>query len=431
MSEEIKNIEDFADQFGKAFEEFKQTNNERLDAVEAKGSADVLTEEKLDRINEQLTKFEKHNDELVLQAKRRERTVLDAQGNEIDLDKKAQDFANSIVAGRNKLAPEMDAKGLAEYKANFNKYLRNDEKAMSHDELKALSVGTDADGGYRVHPDLSGAVISEVRQYSNFRAYANIRTISTNELEGIHNIGGAVSGWVAETAARPETDTPTMARWSIPVYELYANPASSQQMLDDADFNVEAWLSEEVGISFAQKEGAAFTSGSGSGEPTGILTYPSGTTWPTQIQQFNTSVSGGFAATPDGADSLIDAVYAMKAAHRSNSTWFMNSLTAGEVRKLKNSDGSYLWQQSVAAGQPSTLLGYPTAAFEDMPDIAADSLSMMFADMRKAYTIVDRTGIRVLRDPYTNKPFVNFYTTKRVGGDVTNVEAVKIIAFSA
>jgi HK97 family phage major capsid protein len=212
---------------------------------------------------------------------------------------------------------------------------------------------------------------------------------------------------------------------------MYAEPRITQKLLDDSMVNVEAWLADKVSTKFARKENAAFVNGDGVGKPRGFLTYASGTTLPGTIEQRNTGVSGGFATGSAAADILISTIYGLKQGYRSGSNWFMPRSATAEVRKLKASDGSYLWQPGIMAGQPATLLGYSVIEFEDMPDIAADSLSIAFGDMNEAYQIVDRVGVRVLRDPYTAKPYIKFYTTKRVGGDVLNFEAIKLISFSA
>ena len=194
---------------------------------------------------------------------------------------------------------------------------------------------------------------------------------------------------------------------------------------------MEAWLASKVSEKFARDEAAAFVNGNGVGKPRGFLTYADGTTLPGTIEQFDTGANGAFASAPGGADVLLSALYGLKQQYRANATWFMNRTTTGLVRRLKDSNGEFVWSPGVAAGQPATLLGYPVAAFEDMPDPATGSLSIAVGDMREGYQIVDRIGIRTLRDPYSAKPYVEFYTTKRVGGDVVNFESIKIINFQA
>jgi len=410
---------------GTAFEEFKKTNDERLAQLEAKGSADPLLEEKLAKIDATIDANQKRLDDYELSQKRQARIVTDANGNERDMDMEAKRWAAS-TQGRNAPA-DFDAKGMADYKQAFNRFLRKGDQIMGADELKALSVGVDADGGYVVEPDLTGRIVNQVFETSVMRAYASIQTISTNSLEGLWDQDEAAAGWVTETAARTTTATPVLGKWSIDVHELYANPKATQKVLDDAEINLEAWLAAKVSDKMSRIENAAFVTGTGTDQPKGFLAYAAGTTLNTQIEQLSSGVAGGFAAAPAGGDILIDALYALKAQYRANATWFMNRATTKAVRKLKDTDGAYLWQSGIAAGQPATVLGYPTASMEDMPDPAANSLSIAVGDMRAAYQIVDRQGIRVLRDPYSDKPYVSFYSVKRVGGAVVNTEALKII----
>lgn len=428
MSEQFdpKELKGAIGEVHKAFEEFKSTNDANLK------ERDVVLEEKLNKVNKDLEAAQGKMDEAFLAQKRAARVVTDAEGNEVDLDAKAYKWANSIARSRGTQAGEFGAKDLDAYKSAFNMMMRvGEEKMANTDEIKALSVGNDPDGGYVVHPDMNGRIVTKVFETSPMRAFASVQTISTDALEGLFDLEEAASGWVAETEARPETGTPQINKWRIPVHELYAKPKATQKILDDAEINMEQWLAGKVAEKFARDEAAAFVNGTGVGRPRGFLTYDNGTTLPGTIEQVKTGVNGDFAADPNGGDALIDALYGLKTQYRNNATWFMNRSTTKEIRKLKDSDGAYIWQPGIAAGQPATLLGYPVAPFEDMPDIATGSLSIAVGDMRETYQIVDRIGIRTLRDPYSAKPYVEFYTTKRVGGDVINFEALKLIDFSA
>lgn len=428
MADGTFDMEKAFESLNKGFDEYKSANDERLKQIEEKGSADPITEEKLNKIEKSLDAHQEKMDKLHLAAKRRERVVVDKDGNEIDLDAKALKWARSVSGDRH---VEFDAKGMEAYKETFDKFLRKGNEIFSADEHKALSVGNDPDGGYVVHPDMSGRIVNKVFETSPMRAYASVQTISTDALEGLFDLDEAASGWVGETASRPETDTPQIEKWRIPVHELYADPKATQKILDDAEVNMEQWLAGKVAEKFARDEADAFVNGTGVAQPRGFLTYADGTTLPGQIEQFDTGVNGDFAAAPNGGDVLIDALYGLKAPYRANATWFMNRATTKLTRKLKDSDGAYLWSPGIAAGQPATLLGYPVASFEDMPDPATGSLSIAVGDMRETYQIVDRIGIRTLRDPYTKRPYVSFYTTKRVGGDVVNFESLKLINFQA
>jgi HK97 family phage major capsid protein len=432
MSDEIKAATAAVEAVNKAFDEFKRTNDARLAEIEKKGAADPLLDEKIARIEADLQKAQAIADEAVLAVKRQNRVVTDEKGEKIDLDAKAHAWADQNARRRG--APfhgSYTAANLDGYKAAFDSFLRKGEEIMGAEERKALSVGSDPDGGYVVSPDMSGRIVQKVFETSPMRAYASVQVISSDALEGLYDLNEASSGWVGETESRAETNTPQIGKWRIPVHELYAKPKATQKLLDDASINMEAWLAGKVAEKFARDESAAFVSGTGINRPRGFLTYASGTTNPGTIERIKTGVSSAFAANPDGLDKVIDALYALKAPYRANATWFMTRAVTALARKLQDNDGQYQWQPSSQAGQPATLLGYPVAAFEDMEALAANSLSMAVADMREAYQIVDRIGIRTLRDPYSAKPYVEFYTTKRVGGDVVNFEAIKLIEFGS
>ena len=427
MSEEIKKAIGAVDALHAGFEEFKKANDERLAQIEKKGSADVVTEAKLQKIEADLEKAQKIADEAVLASKRQSRIVTDERGEVVDLDRKAQEWASMNARRRGAVVGSFGAADMDGYKAAFDTFLRKGEEVMGPDERKALSVGTDPDGGYVVNPDLSGRIVMKVFETSPMRAYASVQVISSDALEGLFDLNEASSGWVGETDSRTETNTPQLGKWRIPAHELYAKPKATQKLLDDASINMEAWLASKVAEKFARDEANAFVVGNGANKPRGFLTYGSGTTLPGTIEQFPTGASGALAAAPSGGDALINALYGLKQQYRNNATWFMNRATLTLVRKAKDSDGAYLWSPGIAAGQPATLLGYPVASFEDMPDPASNSLSIAVGDMRETYQIVDRLGIRTLRDPYSAKPYVEFYTTKRVGGDVVNFEAIKLV----
>ena len=301
-------------------------------------------------------------------------------------------------------------------------------------ELKALAGTSEAAGGYAVPEEIDAAIDRVLTSISPIRAIANVVKVGSAGYRKLVTKGGTPSGWVAEDAARPETATPDFVEIAPPFGELYANPAASQAMLDDAAFDVEAWLAQEIATEFARAEGAAFVSGSGINRPKGFLAAPTSAqtdaSRPFGTLQFVTSgAAGGFAASAP-QDKLIDLVQALRPPYRQGAVFVMNSATAARIRKFKTSDGAFLWQPGLVAGQPDTLLGYPVVEAEDMPDIAADSLSVAFGNFKAGYLIAERTETQILRDPYSHKPFVHFYATKRVGGQVVNSEAIKLMKFA-
>jgi len=420
---EIKAAAEAVEKLNSAFEEFKSTNDANLQ------SRDTVLDAKLAKIEADMDAAQKVADEAVLAAKRASRLVTeDSTG--VDLDAKALHWARGVARSRGIDVREFGNAEMIAYKQAFQTYMRKGEQIMGAQEAKALSVGSDPDGGFVVNPDMSGRIVTRVFETSPMRAYASVQVISTDALEGLFDLNEASSGWVGETEARPETGTPALGKWRIAVHELYAMPTATQKLLDDAEIDMESWLASKVADKFARDEAAAFVNGNGVGKPRGFLSYAGGTTLPGTIERIKTGANGAFVAAPNGGDALIDALYGLKSPYRVNATWFMNRSTAKLVRKLKDTDGAYLWAPGIVAGQPATLLGYPVASFEDMPDPATGSLSIAVGDMRAAYQIVDRAGIRTVRDPYSAKPYVQFYTTRRVGGDVVNFEAIKLLEFA-
>jgi HK97 family phage major capsid protein len=390
--------------FMRAFEAFKDSNDERLSQLERRGSADPLTADKLARIDRALDDTKRIVDDLALKS------------------------------ARPHLGTSTHRPGASlQHKAAFDAYVRKGDAATLRDlESKALSIGSDPDGGYLVPDELERAVNRGVRNVSPIRAIAGIRQVSGAVYKKPFAITGAETGWVAETAARPETDTPTLAELSFPTMELYAMPAATSALLDDSAVDINEWIAEEVRDAFAEQEGTAFVTGNGTAKPKGFLDYTkvANASWSWgNIGFITTGVAGAFPASNAG-DKLIDLVYAVKSGYRANGTFVFNRATQAVIRKMKDGDGNYLWQPAAKAGDASSLMGYPVAESEDMPNIAADSYSVAFGDFRRGYLIVDRVGIRILRDPYSSKPYVLFYTTKRVGGGVQDFDAIKLLRFA-
>jgi HK97 family phage major capsid protein len=325
----------------------------------------------------------------------------------------------------------MLAGGRGEKSAFVDSYLRKGLEAGV--EMKALTGVTEAAGGYAVPEEIDSEIDRLLTSISPIRAIANVVKVGTAGYRKLVTKGGTPSGWVSEVAVRPETATPDFAEIAPPFGELYANPAASQAMLDDAAFDVEAWLANEIAGEFARAEGAAFVAGTGVNQPKGFLAAPAsaeadGVRAFGTLQYITTGTAGGFGAGAE--DKLIDLVQALRPPYRQGAVFVMNSATVSRLRKLKTADGAFLWQPGLVAGQPDSLLGYPVIEAEDMPDIAANSLSIAFGNFKAGYLIAERTETQILRDPFTHKPFVHFYATKRVGGQVANSEAIKLMKFA-
>lgn len=391
------------DEFMQAFEAFKETNDERLDQIENRISSDVVTEEKLARISRALDEHKMFADQLALKA------------------------ARPQLGG----APLRSGAAL-QHKAAFDGYMRCGEASgLRSLEEKALSVGSDPDGGYLVPEETETTVMRSLKDISPIRAIASVRQVSGTTYKKPFSIAGPGSGWIGKTAARPETASPTLAELTFPTMELYAMPSATQSLLDDSAVNIDEWLAEEIRIAFAEQEGTAFVSGDGANQPKGFLDYDkvaNGSCSWGDIGYIATGVDGDFAVE-DASDNLIDLVYSVKSGYRGNGRWVMNRGTQAEIRKIKDGDGNYIWQPGERAGAQPTLMNYPIAESEDMPDIDSDSFSIAFGDFKRGYLIVDRVGLRVLRDPYSAKPYVLFYTTKRVGGGVQDFDAIKLLKF--
>ncbi|MBH1998599.1 MAG: phage major capsid protein [Sphingomonadaceae bacterium] len=301
-------------------------------------------------------------------------------------------------------------------------------------ELKSLSGASGAAGGYAVPREIDQMIGATLKAISPIRSIANVVRTGTAGYRKLVSAGGIVSGWASETGARAETGTPSFNEIVPPSGELFANPAASQAMLDDAQFDVEGWLASEIAREFAVAEGAAFINGNGTSKPKGFLTYTT-TSEADSVRAFGSlqyvaSGAAGAFPTTSPQDRLIDLVQSLRAPYRQGASFVMNSATLSTIRKMKTSDGAFIWQPGLSAGQPATLLGYPVVEAEDMPDIAANSLSIAFGNFQAGYVIAERSDTSILRDPFSNKPFVHFYAVKRIGGAVANSEAIKLMKFA-
>lgn len=361
----------------------------------------------------------------------------DLSKNQDEIKRKLEDMeTKSKRPGFGGQAGDQDDMG-AEHKKAFRQYLAKGSDAGLMDiERKALANSTNsgADGGYAVPKVIDSMMEALVVNISPIRALANVVQTSTGDFHKLVNLKGAASSVVSETAARSATNTPTLADITIQAYDLYANPQATQQMLDDVFFNAEAWLADELAEEFGRQEGALFISGTGSSQPTGLLTPTMAATADASrafgtVEYVATGVSGAFPASSP-SDILLTLASKVKARYRNNAKWVLNKATLFTIAAFKDSGGRYIFNPIAAPGVPATLLGYEVVEAEDVPAIGAASYSVMFGDFKRAYTVVDRIGTRVIRDPFSNKPYIGFYTTKRVGGKVINSEAYKTLKFS-
>ncbi len=339
----------------------------------------------------------------------------------------------TMTAGRPVLSAS--AHDEAPHQKAFAAYLRSgDDDGLRGLVLegKALNTAVAGEGGYLVDPQTSEMIRGVLKATASIRAIANVVNVEATSYDVLVDHTDMGSGWATELANLTETSTPQIDRISIPLHELSAMPKASQRLLDDSAFDIESWLANRIADKFARAEAAAFVSGNGIDKPTGFLTHTKvaqgSWTW-NNLGYVATGAAGDFAST-NASDAIVDLVYALDAAYRANATFVMNSKTAGAVRKMKDADGRFLWSDGLAAGEPARLMGYPVLIAEDMPDIGADAYALAFGDFKNGYTVAERPDLRVLRDPFSAKPHVLFYASKRVGGDVSDFAAIKLLKFA-
>ncbi len=399
---ELMEIKDQVGKLAGAWEEFKKVNDDRLKEIEKKGSADVLFQPHLEKIN----------------------TFLDETKGRLDKVETAVSRPGAGATEEGKAKVEE-----AQYKAAFDLYLRKGrEDGLAELQAKAMSVGSDPDGGYLVTPAMSAQIITVQNESSPLRMLATVETISTDSLDIMIDRDTTTNGgWTGEQSSRSSSATPTIGNRNIPAHEMYAQQPITQKLLDDAKINLESWIGGKIGERFALDEATAFISGNGVSKPRGILGYTpaSSFTWGNP-EYVASGTSGAFTA-----DGLMGTVYALKDRYSASASWLMRRASEGEVRKLKDGNGQYMWAPGLAAGKPNSLLGHTVYQAADMEAIGSSAYAAAIGDWKRAYTIVERFGIRMLRDNLTSKPNVLFYATRRVGGDVTNFEAYKLVKLAA
>lgn len=369
-----------------------------------------------EKINDRLDKIDARKEaiEKALTELNRQRLAPAVKG--LDGKDAPEDYKEAVEAFRNfaRTGSADGSKSAMQERREFRFHPKDDKG----NERKSLSVINDQDGGFSVLADMSGAVAKKVFETSPIMSVCRVQVISTDALEGPRDFDEADCGWVGEKEARTETDTPELGEYRIPAFEVYAAPRITQKLLDDSAMPIEQWLIDKVADKFRRTQNTAFVSGNGVKKPRGFLDYAAGTTIGSQVQQ----VVSGHATLLTG-DGLIALQDSLKSVYAVNAKWAMSRDSRRQVRQLKDSQGRYIWEASLALGQPQRLLGADLLEFQDMPNVAASALPVAYADWMEFYTVVRRTGMRILRDPYTAKPYIIMYCTERVGGDVHNTEA--------
>lgn len=401
MAVEAKDVEQVAQELQAKFDDFRYKNDKRIDALESeKGKLAVEVE----TLNGKLT----------------------------ELDNLKSDLEAELATIKRPGGSPQQSKAATEHKTAFMQFMRKgDDDGLRDLECKALQVGTDEDGGYAVPEELDRSILTLLQDEVVMRQESSVITVGGSNYKKLVNVGGTASGWVGETDPRPATDASKLKLIEPFMGEIYGNPQATQKMLDDVFFNAEAWINSELATEFSEQEEIAFTIGDGTKKPKGFLAYASSLE-SDKDRAFGTlqHIQSGSAAAVT-ADSIIQLVYTLRKTHRNGAKFMMNNNSLFKIRMLKDTEGNYLWRPGLELGQPSTLLGYGIAENEQMPDIAADAKAIAFGNFKRGYIIVDRIGTRVLRDPYTNKPYVGFYTTKRTGGMLADSQAIKLLKIGA
>lgn len=392
---------------GKAFEEFKAENDKRIKEIE-NGRNDPVLAEKVEKINAEIS--------AMAQVKKQLEALETA-------------VARGQFPGGGSAAVDVAKKA---HKAAFEKWFRKgvDDGLRDLEVQASASTLSDPDGGFTVPEEVDQAIDRVALTVSAMRRISTVRGIGTDTYKKLVSKGGSTSGWVGEKGTRAETDTPTLVEIAINTKEIYAMPYATQTLLDDSRVDIAAWLGDEVAVEFNEEESEAFISGNGVEQPKGIAAYP---------MVANASyawgkvgyIASGHASLLNSADKLIDLQHALKAVYRNGAVWLMADSTVNTIRKMKDGDGNYLWRPGLAEGAPDTLLGKPIEVDDNVAAIGANAYPIFFGNFKRAYLIVDRLGTRVLRDPYTAKPYVAFYTTKRVGGGIVMYEAIKALKIAA
>lgn len=447
MSEQISQLLKAVEDQGTAFENFKKTMNDQL-AEAKKGNADPLLVARLEKLEKSMDDAIdlKSKIEAGLAAEKKEREELEKRLNRpgaTETSKSALlvgDFNRQLKRRREDMRKSaiepLDQKGFDDYKAAQDTWMRHGEKGMSPDELKTMQISIDPDGGYLVTPDVSGRIVTKLYETSPIRQIASVQSTSKDKVEGMEDLDEAGAGYAGERATSGNTDTPQVGKWEIPIANIDTEPKATSNLLDDADRDIEAWLAGKVSDKIGRFENGEFVSGvGGANKIHGFLQYDTavdsgdGVAWGS-LGYIKTGANGAFNGT-NPADKIFDLIGLLKDGYLPNARFVTRRSVITLMRKFKDTAGNYLWQPSLVLGNPETFGGYAITRAEDMPALSSNGFSLAFGDFREGYGIFDRQGIRVLRDPFTAKPYIKFYTTKRTGGGVLNSEAIKLLQFAA
>lgn len=399
--EELKKL---IEALGRAFEQFKAENDARIKVIEAKGTVDPILTEKIAKINADLSAM----------------AAMKKQLEAIETAVARQQFPGGGA---------QNSESINRIKA-FNHLMRGRIEDIKDLQIQAAaSTLSDPDGGFTVPEEIDAAIDRVAMTVSAMRRICTVRAISTDTYKKLVGVGGATSGWVAEKASRAETETPTLVEIAINTKEVYAMPAATQTLLDDSRVDIGAWLADEVSVEFNEEESESFITGNGVEQPKGIAAY-------SMVANASYAwgkvgyIAGGHASLLNNMDKLIDLQHALKSAYRNGASWLMADSTLQVIRKFKDGDGNYIWRPGLLLDAPDTLLGKPVEIDDNVAVIAANAYPVFYANFKRAYLIVDRLGTRVLRDPYSSKPYILFYTTRRVGAGIVLYEAIKCLKIS-
>lgn len=430
---DLSEIKGLIEAQGKAWEEFKSTNDERIKRLEKGLGTDDL-EAKLEKINGELSRVEREYKTGLTELEKLHNRPKFGNGDPETAELKAFNRAvkSHCVRLNRPLAADISPDQYAEYKTGFISYMAKGREEIPAEERKAMTIGSDPDGGYLVPAEFEAGIDSVVTRLSAMRQLARIQNIGSASYKKIVKTSGASGGWAGETESPSETNTPQLVELDFVPGKVYAEPRASSDMLEDASIDIEEWLAEEVTLTFSELEGQAFIDGDGIKKPRGFLSYPTVANASYSWGKLGFTVTGAAAdfASSNPSDAIMDAIHSLKRQYRQNASFILNDATLGKIRKFKDGQGIYLWVPGLQQGQVGVLLGYPVVTDDFMPDLGAGKFPLAFGDFRRGYLIIDRRGTTVLRDPYTAKPYVKFYTTRRVGGGVQNFEAIKLLKCS-